>query len=249
MIDDERANALFRIAEKFLTKVIRHALALEVQLTISVREETVVLDMNDNGIGISPQRIDSPNTLRIRGMKERTMILGGQFNIVGKPGEGPHVKGSSVIGKRYERTFVKILVADDHDIVRLSLQKLLSQAFPNLDLEDVATGGEAVEKVKERAWDTVILDLNLPDLHGLDVLKRIKIVRPTLPVIILSLYPVEQFAMRAYKGGASAYLTKDAVGEELITAIKQVVDGRTYFSQAFSKHLADQLEKPGEGAT
>ena len=208
MIDDERANALFRVAQKFLTNVIRHAHALEVQLTISVREETIVLDMTDNGNGISPQRMTHSIPLGIRGMKKRTMMLGGQFTIVAKADEGPHVKGSSDIGKRYERTFVKILVADDHDIVRLSLQQLLSQAFPNLDLEDVATGGEAVEKVKERAWDTVILDLNLPDLHGLDVLKRIKIVRPTLPVIILSLYPVEQFAMRAYKGGASAYWKK-----------------------------------------
>lgn len=144
---------------------------------------------------------------------------------------------------------MKIVLVDDRDIFRLVLQKIFSQAFPNLDLEEVATGREAVEKVRERAWDIVILDLNLPDLHGLDVLKRIKRVRPTVPVIILSLYPVEQFAMRAYKGGASAYLIKDALGEELITAIKQVVDGRTYISQAYSQHLADQLEKPGEGAT
>jgi len=144
---------------------------------------------------------------------------------------------------------MKIVLVDDHDMFRLVLQQLLSQAFPNLDLEEVTTGREAVERVRERAWDIVILDPNLPDLQGLDALKQFKMIRPTLPVIILSLNPVEQFAMRAYKGGASAYLTKDAVGEELITAIKQVVDGRTYISQAYSQHLADQLEKPGEGAT
>jgi len=143
---------------------------------------------------------------------------------------------------------VKILVADDHYIVRLGLQQLLSQAFPNLDFEEVATGRGAVEKVEERSWAVVILDLNLPDLHGLEVLKRMKTVRPVLPVIILTLHPVEQFAMRAYQGGASAYLAKDTVKEELIIAIKHVLDGRKYVSQAFSKQLADRLGQPWEGA-
>jgi len=143
---------------------------------------------------------------------------------------------------------VKILVADDHDIVRLGLQQLLSKAFSNLDFEEVATGRGAVEKVEEQAWDIVILDLNLPDLHGLDALKRMKLIRPTVPVIILSLHPVEQFAMRAYKSGASAYLAKDTVTKELIIAIHQVVAGRKYVSLEFSQQLADRLGQPWEGA-
>jgi len=143
---------------------------------------------------------------------------------------------------------VKILVADDHDIVRLGLQQLLSQEFSDLDFEEVGTGREAVGKVEERAWDAVILDLNLPDLPGLDVLKRIKKIRPTLPVIILSLHPVEQFAMRAYQGGASAYLAKDFVTGELIKAVRQVVAGGKYVSQAFSTQLADRLGQSWEGA-
>ncbi len=142
---------------------------------------------------------------------------------------------------------MKILVADDHDIVRLGLQQLLSQAFSDLDFDEVGTGRGAVDKVKEGAWDAVILDLNLPDLPGLDVLKQMKQVRPTLPVIILSLHPVEQFAMRAYQGGASAYLAKDSVTEELIKAVRQVVDGGKYVSQAFSKQLADRLGQSWEG--
>ena len=91
-VDSEKATALFRITQEFLTNVMRHAHASEVQFTISIREETIVLDMTDNGIGISPQRIESPTTLGILGMKERTVMLGGQFTIVGKPGEGTHVQ-------------------------------------------------------------------------------------------------------------------------------------------------------------
>jgi len=142
---------------------------------------------------------------------------------------------------------VNILVADDHDIVRLGLHQLLSQTIPNLNFSEVATGRDAVKKVEEQAWDIVILDLNLPDIHGLDALKQIKLVQPTVPVIILSLHPVEQFAMRAYKAGASAYLAKDTVTEELIIAIHQVVDGHKYISLAFSQQLADQLSQPWEG--
>jgi len=91
VLDDERANALFRIAQEFLTNVMRHAHASEVHVTIGVKENTIVLVMTDNGIGISPQRIDSSTTLGVLGMKERTVMLGGQFTIAGKPGEGTQV--------------------------------------------------------------------------------------------------------------------------------------------------------------
>jgi len=141
---------------------------------------------------------------------------------------------------------MNILVVDDHDIVRLGLRQLLDQAFPGLEFDEAKTGRGALEKVEVREWDVVILDLNLPDLHGLEVLKRVKLVRPVMTVIILSLYPVEQFAKRAYKSGASAYLAKDTVTEELIVAVKQVVGGRTYVSPAFSEQIAEQLSRPME---
>ncbi len=79
---------------------MRHAQASKVQFTISLREETIILDMTDNGIGIAPQRIESPNTLGILGMKERTVMLGGQFTIVGKPGEGTHVQVTLPVCKK-----------------------------------------------------------------------------------------------------------------------------------------------------
>ncbi len=142
---------------------------------------------------------------------------------------------------------MKILVADDHDIVRLGLRQLLDQAFPNLEFHEVATGRGALEKVEGGEWDVVILDLNLPDLHGLEVLKRMKMVRPALPVIILSFHSVELFAVRAYASGASAYLAKDTVTEELVMAVKQVIAGRKYVSPVFSQQIADRLGRPVEG--
>ena len=92
MIDDERAKVLFRIAQEFLTNVVRHAHASEVQFTISAAEGWIVLDMTDNGIGISPERIRSTNTLGLLGMKARAEMLGGRLTIVGKAGEGTHAQ-------------------------------------------------------------------------------------------------------------------------------------------------------------
>lgn len=139
---------------------------------------------------------------------------------------------------------MKILVADDHDIIRFGLQQLLEQAFPSLEFAEAATGQGVLDKIADKKWDVVILDLILPDIHGLDVLKQIKLVRPALPVIIFSFYPAELYGRRAYKSGASAYLDKQSVTKELIIAINQVVDGRKYVSPAFSEQIADQLERP-----
>lgn len=139
---------------------------------------------------------------------------------------------------------MKILIVDDHDIVRFGLQQLLAQAFPNLECAEANTGQSALDQIEDTRWDVVVLDLTLPDLHGLEVLKRIKIVRPALPVIVLSFHSAEHFAMRAYRNGASAYLAKDSVTEELVAAIKQVVDGRKYVSPSFAEKIADRLGRP-----
>jgi len=139
---------------------------------------------------------------------------------------------------------MKILVVDDHDIIRLGLEQLLAQEFSGLHFSEAATGQETLDKVAKGNWDVVILDLNLPDIHGLDVLKQIKLARPALPVIILSFYPAELYGKRAYNSGASAYLVKESVTEELVGAIKQVVDGRKYVSPAFSEHISDRLGRP-----
>jgi len=100
VIDDDRTNALFRIAQEFLTNGRLHAHGSEVQLTPTVREETMVLDMTGNGIGIPPDRIHATTTLGLLGVKERTVMLGGQFSFVGKGGEGTYVTVSLPLGEK-----------------------------------------------------------------------------------------------------------------------------------------------------
>ena len=110
---------------------------------------------------------------------------------------------------------LRILLVDDHAIVRVGLKQMLADAFDRLEVIEVGTGQEAIAKVQEASCDLVILDINLPDTNGLDILKKLKMLRSGLPVVVLSFHPEEQYAVRALKSGASAYVTKDTAPQEL----------------------------------
>lgn len=113
-------------------------------------------------------------------------------------------------------TLRSILVVDDHAVVRRGLTQVLADEYGDVFIEEVDTGQGAVDAVRRREWDAVLLDINLPDKNGLDVLKEIKVVRPSLLVLILSQHGEEQYAARAYKAGAAGYLAKDSAAEELV---------------------------------
>lgn len=132
---------------------------------------------------------------------------------------------------------LKILLVDDHAIVRVGLRQMLLDAFHQLDVTEAGTGQEALSKIQQNGWDLVILDINLPDTNGLDVLKKIKTLRPALPIVVLSFHPEEQYAVRALKGGASAYVTKDTAPQELDTAIKTVLAGHQYVTPSLAQRL------------
>ncbi|HEX8751568.1 MAG TPA: response regulator transcription factor [Nitrospira sp.] len=132
---------------------------------------------------------------------------------------------------------MKILLVDDHAIVRVGLKQMLADAFDQLDVTEVGTGQEALTKAQDSSWDLVILDINLPDTNGLDVLKKLKALCASLPVVVLSFHPEEQYAVRAMKGGASAYVTKDTAPQELATAVKTVLSGRQYVTPSLAERL------------
>lgn len=133
-----------------------------------------------------------------------------------------------------------ILIADDHALVRRGIMQVLLDEFAhhNAVIREVSTGTEALALVEKDPPTVVVLDLNLPDKNGLEVLKEIKLRRPELPVIILSLYPEEQYGIRALRAGASGYLTKESAPEELVVALKKVLDGRKYISESLAEQLA-----------
>jgi len=141
---------------------------------------------------------------------------------------------------------IKILVADDHTIVREGLKQILAETSDIVVSGEAANAQEILNKILKNDYDIVLLDISMPGRSGLDVLTTLKSIKPQLPVLILSMHPEEQYAVRALKGGASGYLTKESASAELITAIRKVSMGRKYVSSALAEKLAFDLENNNE---
>ena len=137
---------------------------------------------------------------------------------------------------------IKILIADDHPIVRKGLKEII-EVTPDMMVGDEASNGqEALEKVRKSDFDVVLLDISMPGRSGLDILKELKSEKPELSVLILSMHPEEQYAVRVLKAGASGYLTKESAPKELIAAIKKASTGRKYVSSSLAEKLALYLD-------
>ena len=137
---------------------------------------------------------------------------------------------------------LRILVADDHEVVRKGLMRVLEETLQPIRIDEARTGQEAVGKVWKSEYDLVVLDIKMPGKSGLDVLKEIKDHRPKLPVMILSMHPEEQFAIRAMRAGASGYLTKECAGDEMVLAIRKALKGEKYISGSLAQILAGELD-------
>lgn len=133
---------------------------------------------------------------------------------------------------------IRAIVADDHAVVRRGLRELLAESREVTVIGEAATARETLERVRSDKSDVLILDINLPDGSGLDVLRQVKQEHPQLPVLILTIYAEEQFAIRALRAGAAGYLTKESAPEELVDAIRKVVQGGRYISPALAERLA-----------
>jgi DNA-binding NarL/FixJ family response regulator len=132
---------------------------------------------------------------------------------------------------------LKIILADDHALVRQGIKQILTEAFPTATFGEASNASDLLALVRQGRWDIVVLDLTMPGSHGLDVLKQIKDDHPQLPVLILSGYPEDQFAVRAIRVGAAGYLNKEGAPEELVQALRKILDGGNYISAA----VADEL--------
>ncbi len=135
----------------------------------------------------------------------------------------------------------RILLVDDHAVVRKGLKSILGSSSKPIEVEEAETGEQALELIRARHWDAVILDIILPGRDGIEVLKRIKSERPELPVLMLSIYPAEQYGMRVLKAGASGYLNKSVAPEKLVEAVERILGGRSYVSPELAEQLVGQL--------
>jgi len=136
----------------------------------------------------------------------------------------------------------RILLVDDHPVMRQGIKQVLSGAFHPAVVGEAATAEEGMREVRSTEWDVMVLDLTLPGVSGLALLKDLRRERPTLPVLILSMHPPDQFARRAMNAGASGYLTKDSAPNELVKAVGEVIAGRQYLNPAVIEGLVMQEE-------
>jgi len=141
---------------------------------------------------------------------------------------------------------IKVLIVDDHPVVRKGLREIVNEAFHVAVADEVSDGQEVLERVSKNNYDVVLLDISMPGRSGLDVLKELKGQKPKLPVLVLSIHPEEQYAVRVLKAGASGYLTKESAQDELISAIQKISTGRKYITPSLAERLALDLELDAE---
>jgi two-component system invasion response regulator UvrY len=138
---------------------------------------------------------------------------------------------------------MRILIVDDHEVVRDGLKRILDERGDTATFGEASTASEALRLARETDWDVAVLDLSLGDRSGLEVLKQFKVIRPDLPVLILSMHSEQQYAHRAFKAGAAGYVTKDSPRAELLQAVHKVGRGGTYVSPAIAERLVVQLQR------
>ncbi len=136
---------------------------------------------------------------------------------------------------------IKVLVVDDHALIRKGLKQILDDTDDLRVTGEAETGMQAIKMVQQNAYDLVLLDISMPDKHGIDVLKQLKLNQPQLQVLILSMHPEDQYAIRALKAGAAGYLNKQSATAQLVIAIRQVASGKQYISAEVAQQLAIDL--------
>jgi len=143
---------------------------------------------------------------------------------------------------------MRILIVDDHEVVREGVKTILREQSPSVVFGEACAAPEAVRFVREHDWDMVVLDLSLGDGNGLEVLKELKLLRPKLPVLILSMHSEEQYARRTFRAGASGYVTKDSSRSELAQALNKVAAGGKYITSSLAEKLIIDLGGGSERA-
>ncbi len=141
---------------------------------------------------------------------------------------------------------IRILIADDHAIVRKGLKQIISETQDMLVADEAGDGQEVLNKVRKNGFDMVLLDISMPGRTGLDILRELKAEKPKMPILVLSMYPEEQYAVRVLRAGASGYLTKESAPDELIAAIRRVSLGKKYITPSLAERLALDLDIDSE---
>ena len=137
---------------------------------------------------------------------------------------------------------LRVIIADDHPIVLKGLKEIMLESFQDVTVDEACEGHELINDIQNNDYDLVLLDISLPDINGLEALKEIRKKRPKLPVLVISMYPEEQYAIRALKAGGQGYLTKRSASDELVLAVQKILSGKRYVSPSFAEKMVLDFE-------
>ncbi len=143
---------------------------------------------------------------------------------------------------------MNILIADDHAIVRKGLVQLLREEFHFAEITEAANSADVLDKAKGKIWDVILLDISMPGRSGLDVLKQLRADGIKAPVLMLSMHPEDQYALRVLKAGASGFLNKDSATDDLIAAVHKVLSGKKYITASLAEKMAEAMGDGGDRA-
>lgn len=138
---------------------------------------------------------------------------------------------------------IRIVLVDDHTIFREGLKRLLMDEGDFSVVAEACNGPDALTAIRTHKFDVLVLDISMPGRSGLDLIPSIRSEKPLLPIVVLSMYPAEQYAVRAFEAGASGYVTKDMDAVELVASIRKVVQGKRYFSPQVAERVMDNLDR------
>ena len=141
---------------------------------------------------------------------------------------------------------LRVIIADDHPVVLKGLKEIMLESFSDATIEETGRGYKLINNIQNNDYDLVLLDISLPDINGLEALKEIKKKKPKLPVLVISMYPEEQYAIRALKAGGQGYLTKQSASDELVVAVRKILSGKKYVSPAFAEKMVLDFESDAD---
>jgi two-component system, NarL family, invasion response regulator UvrY len=237
----DMSTALFRILQEALTNVAVHANADVVNVDLALTESTVTLTITDNGRG----RDQSSKLARSFGHARTRRVPQGFIQRFRHAGSRHHDTSNLQPQTRHSRSHwrwivTNVLIVDDHPIVRRGLKQVL-QDEPDLSVTEAGHAREALDQIKHHAIDLVIVDIDLPGMNGIELLKEIKRENKQTPVLMLSIYPEDQVAVRVLRAGASGFLSKEAAPEQLVVAIRKILDGGKHISERVADLLVMNL--------
>lgn len=136
---------------------------------------------------------------------------------------------------------IKFLIADDHAIVRKGLVQILREEFSKAEITEVASSSQVMDEVDRQSWDVILLDISMPGRNGIETLKQIRTNGVRTPILMLSMHPEDQYALRALKAGASGFLNKETAPEELLAAVRLLLSGRKYITPSVAEKLTETI--------